>query len=317
MSNSAIQSTYKSSDTEEWIDKIFTRPIGFLWAKFFNKLGVHPNTVTVFSMILGAGAGYMFHFDANSPRGLLYNVIAILLLMWANFYDSADGQLARMSGKKTQLGRILDGVSADVWYIAIYSGLAFRLQSHNIPGTDIEWGIWGWLFAIFCGICCHTPQCRVSDYYRNIHLFFVNGRSGSEFDRAAAQIEKFNAMTWRTNSYQKLFQWFYKNYTVAQEKATPQFQALWARLQSIYGADIPQNFRNQFRSESLPLMKYTNILTFNWRAIALYVAALVDQPWLYLCFEAIVLSIISLYMHYRHERMCNRLCLLLQTDHGN
>jgi Flp pilus assembly protein TadB len=53
-------------------------------------------------------------------------------------------------------------------------------------------------------------------------------------------------------------------------------------------------------------MKYTNILTFNTRAIALYVSLLFGEPWAYFVFEIVVLTMISLYMHYRHEKMCAR-----------
>ena len=36
------QASLKSSDTEEWFDLHFHRPLGFLWAKLFEKLGVSP-----------------------------------------------------------------------------------------------------------------------------------------------------------------------------------------------------------------------------------------------------------------------------------
>lgn len=38
-----IRSTFKSQDTEEWLDVVFTRRVGYLWARFFERLGVHPN----------------------------------------------------------------------------------------------------------------------------------------------------------------------------------------------------------------------------------------------------------------------------------
>ena len=37
-------------------------------------------------------------------------------------------------------------------------------------------------------------------------------------------------------------------------------------------------------------MKYTNILTFNTRAIALYISLLIGEPWLYFVFEIIVMT---------------------------
>jgi len=39
----AIEATFKSKDTEEWLDIWFTRPIGYLFARLFNAFGVHPN----------------------------------------------------------------------------------------------------------------------------------------------------------------------------------------------------------------------------------------------------------------------------------
>ncbi len=310
----SIQKTYKSKDTEEWFDTVFNRPIGFLWAKFFDFFGIHPNVVTVLSMVLGAMAGYLFHYHANNETvllgmtGMTCNVIAVVLLIWANHYDSADGQLARMSGKKTQLGRILDGTAADVWYFTIYFCLAYRIYDDPIPFTDgLTFGWGGLALAIMSGIFGHIPECRLADYYRNIHLFFINGEAGSEFDHYEDVKRQYDEMTWGQSLIQKTFLWFYKYYTHAQEKSTPQFQAYWKKLKDKYGDNIPQNVRDEFREKSLPLMKYTNFLTFNARGISLYVAALIDMAWLYLIFEIVVFSIVYKYMHYRHEKMCKEL----------
>ena len=37
-----VKSTYKSNDTEEWLDTVWTRPIGYQWALFFKRLDIHP-----------------------------------------------------------------------------------------------------------------------------------------------------------------------------------------------------------------------------------------------------------------------------------
>ena len=54
-------------------------------------------------------------------------------------------------------------------------------------------------------------------------------------------------------------------------------------------------------------MKYTNILTFNSRAIMLCFAMLVGELWLYLVFELVVLMILFIYMQQKHEALCSRL----------
>lgn len=58
--DNSLQSTFKSSDTEETIDIYFTRPIGLAWAKFFNLFGTHPNVITILSILLGAAAGALW-----------------------------------------------------------------------------------------------------------------------------------------------------------------------------------------------------------------------------------------------------------------
>ena len=51
-------------------------------------------------------------------------------------------------------------------------------------------------------------------------------------------------------------------------------------------------------------MKYTNLLTFNSRAICLYITCLLNCPWVYLLFEILVLTVLYVHMHSRHEHLC-------------
>ena len=79
MADKQLNSTLKSMDTEEWLDIHFTRPLGLLWAKFFNYFGIHPNVVTILSIILGVAAGVCFYFE-----DIRITLLGIFLLVWAN-----------------------------------------------------------------------------------------------------------------------------------------------------------------------------------------------------------------------------------------
>lgn len=293
MSNGAqdtgLQATLKSADTEEWIDLLFYRPIGYRWALLFQKLGVSPNAITIASIFLGVAAGVLFYYN-----DLLLNVVGMCLLVWANMYDSADGQLARMTGQKSELGRILDGVSGDFWFISIYVALCLRLTP--------EWGYWIWILAAIAGFS-HSKQAAMADYYRNIHLFFLKGKSGSELDNSAQQKENFRSLSWKGNWVKKTFLWFYTNYTHSQEQLSPAFQRFFKALREKYGETSPQEIRTRFRMGSLPLMKYTNILSFNTRVIVLFISLLIDMPWIYFVFELTVLNILLVYMVCKHESL--------------
>ena len=56
----AYNASIKSYDTEEFIDLWFYRPLGFHCALFFRNRGIHPNIVTIASILLGIAAGICF-----------------------------------------------------------------------------------------------------------------------------------------------------------------------------------------------------------------------------------------------------------------
>ena len=229
--------------------------------------------------------------------------------MFANFCDSTDGQLARMTGKKTLTGRMLDGFASDIWFFCVYVAICFRLMPENIPGTEVKWGLWIWALCALAGLRGHAVQSRYADYYRNIHLFFLLGKEGSELDSYASQKALADKYRAEKNWVGVLFFANYANYCHAQEKGTPEFQKLKAVLTEKYGGmdKVPQEFRDEFRRRSFPLMKYTNFLTHNWRAIMLYIGCLTNYPWIYPLFEVTVMALTLVYMKRTHENMCKEL----------
>ncbi len=297
---SNFRASLKSMDTEEHIDLYFYRPIGYAWAVLARRLGITPNAITIASIFLGVGAGVCFYFN-----NIWINIAGALLLIWADSFDSADGQLARMTGQYSRIGRILDGLSGDLWFAAIYVAICLRENVTSEFFMAHHWVIW--VMAVMTGLC-HATQAAMGDYYRQFHLYFLKGEEGSELENADDLRRKYNALSWGRDFWQKLVMTFYLNYTVGQESRTPRMQRLRAAIRERFGTRIPQSFRDEFRSLSLPLMKYTNILSFNVRTIALFAAILIFRmPWLYFAFELTVLNVLLIYMMFRHERICRLL----------
>ena len=297
---SSYRDSLKSMDTEEHIDLAFYRPIGYVWACLARRLGITPNAITIAAIILGIAAGVAFYFD-----NMWVNVAGMLLLIWANSFDSADGQLARMTHQYSRLGRILDGVCGDIWFFVIYAAICLRENVTSEFFIAHPWAIW--LIAAVTGVC-HAKQAAMADYYRQFHLFFLKGAEGSELERADDLKERLAAIPWRGNFWKKLTLTFYTNYTINQEAWTPAMQRLRRQLEvSFADSDIAPQFRSDFRSMSLSLMKYTNILSFNWRTIALFCSLFACMPWLYFAFELVVLNALLIYMMYRHEAFCAKL----------
>lgn len=297
------RASIKSTDTEELLDMWFYRPLGFRCALFFRNRGVHPNIITIASIFLGVAAGICF-----IQENIYWNMLGMALLVWANLYDSTDGQLARITGQKTRWGRILDGFAGDCWFFFIYLAIALRETNKPIPfAPEHEWGVIIWILLSFCGFWIHGSQCQLADYYRNIHLYFSNEKNGHEFHNSVMEKKEYEGTSWRTAFFWKLFLNFYVAYVENQERMTPKFQKFIKAVQTRYGTEIPASLRNEFRKGSLPLMKYTNILTFNSRAITLCVAMLINQLWIYIFFEMVVLMALFFYTKHRHETLCKRL----------
>ena len=216
-----LQLSFKSEDTEEWLDVHF--PIGLVFALLWNRLGIHPNAITILSIFLGIGAGWMFHFT-----DWLHNLYGVILLMLANFCDSTDGQMARLTGKKTLVGRVLDGFSGDLWFAAIYIAIIVRLWHQPVPGLSFSWGIGAVLLAVVASLGCHAPQCALADYYRQIHLYFLLGKTGSELDSYRQQRAIYEQLPKRA-LFSRVFYYNYANYCRSQERRTPCFQQFFAR----------------------------------------------------------------------------------------
>ncbi|ANU64707.1 CDP-alcohol phosphatidyltransferase family protein [Muribaculum intestinale] len=293
----SYRDTLKSMDTEEHIDLAFYRPIGYMWACLAKRLGVTPNAITIASIFLGIGAGIMFYFP-----DMWLNVIGMLLLIWANSFDSADGQLARMTKQYSRLGRILDGLSGDLWFASIYIAICLRENITSEFFSAHPWVIW--VVAVVTGLC-HAKQAAAADYYRQFHLYFLKGEEGSELESCDELRSRLATLSWSKNFWKKLTLTFYTQYTANQEALTPSMQTLRRELRKRFASGvIPMDFREAFRAKSLPLMKYTNILSFNWRVIALFTALFLQMPWLYFAFELIVLNALLVYMIVRHEHIC-------------
>ena len=293
-----VRQTLKSSDTEGKFELYVTRTPGYLWALMFRTLGVHPIAVTLMSIALGAASGWCFLYDDAR-----HTLLGIFLLIWANWYDCADGQLARMTGKKTLVGRVLDGFAGDVWFFSIYFFICLRLTP--------EWGFWIWALGAWAGLHCHTRQCAIADYYRNIHLFFVLGGQKAELDDSRRLRTEYEGLRWRSADwFRKLYLLFYTRYTEGQERQTPEFQKLKTAIGKVYGDGMPPDgLRSRFRQDSLPLMPSTNILTFDTRIAVLFASLLAGAPWVYFVFESTGLEWLRLRTVKRHEAICRKYCL--------
>ena len=270
-----LAASIESEDTEDWLDVQVTRRAGLALALGGIKAGLHPNVVSLMSVIVGIAAAVMF-----SSSALLHNVIGVVLMMVFAILASADGQMARLTGKKTSAGRLLDRLSGLLCFTFIYIAISLRLYSVTMPGTDRPWGLGIWVLCLVAGLFCLLPQTSLAEYYKEIHLWMQKDKPLGKTGR-------------------------YHHVLVGH---TPWFQQLQSLVESRFGVPsaMPSDIRLQFVNGSRPLMKTARLLALSTRVICLCVACLMDEPWILPVFEIVVLTFYHIFMLKSHESLSRK-----------
>lgn len=286
-------SSLKSIETENFLDRIFYRPVGYKIAKALQNTGITPNVITIISIFVGVSAGVFWWF----PYNITFAVMGILALIVANILDCVDGQLARLTGIKSQVGRILDGLAGDLWFLMVYIAFVHRLDIQFSTPYDP----WIYLLVILISAISHWNQASVTDYYKTLHLLFISNDKGKEFENSKLIAGRYKKMKRGVN---KVITWGYILYTKNQERLTPELQKMMGRLQSKYGNDIPEDVRKAFRAKSSKIMPMIDLNTFNGRSFILFISVIFNIIWVYFVWEIVVLNINRMIIRNRHEKVC-------------
>jgi archaetidylinositol phosphate synthase len=101
-------------------------------AKAFARAGLTPNVLTCIGLVVSLLAGALF--ACGLPR------FAAIALLVCGFFDMIDGAVARVTGKVTAFGGVLDSVVDRFTEAAIIVGIVY--------GGAPELGQWSWLAGI-------------------------------------------------------------------------------------------------------------------------------------------------------------------------
>lgn len=149
---------FKALEIEELADVYFFRPLGFVAARLAAALRTTPTQVTILSTVVGVAGGLLL---CNERFALL----GFALLIVYSILDSADGQLARLTGRVTELGRVLDGVGGYITHAAIYIGIVAGLVPSNATGRIL---VWAALAAI-----ANAIQAQMYEFHRHHYATIV------------------------------------------------------------------------------------------------------------------------------------------------
>lgn len=152
----------KPLSVEEPIDVWVHRPLAYLLARALLPTRVSPNWVTLWSIMLGLLA--LLFMVRDSPGHLQWAGLCIFASAVA---DCADGQLARMRGTSSALGRMLDGTADLVVSIATVGGGAYVVMRAHCSSL-LEASLYG--AAIVASAITGSFHTASYDHYKNVYL---------------------------------------------------------------------------------------------------------------------------------------------------
>ncbi len=295
------KSGQKCDKLSDFIDVYFTDPFAMLFSRLFLKLNVHPNVVTLISLIFGVTGGILFLF-----KELWITAIAILCVILSIVFDASDGQVARLGNKRSKYGRLFDGICDGIVYAAIYAGISIYLMTENIPFHQAQWGWYVWIITAVVAIFLHGSQARIADYIRNLHMYFSDNKKGNELSRAnKLKLEKASYGGKRL-SLDKICASQYYSYTKAQEKATPNTQKLLDALEKC-DEETAVKVKEEYTLTSNKWCRTTNLLTVNCRSYVLFILALCNAHFLIFPFVLLILEPYKLFLTHKYEKLAKNI----------
>jgi len=291
---STIETTYKSRELEGWIDICFYRKIGFHLATFFEKLKMTPPAVSFFGCLLGVIAGHLYYY-----RDLSMNIAGMLLHVGANALDNADGQLARLTNRKSRTGRIIDSLADHLIWVSIYVHLALRYLAEGASPAVA-------FLALAAGLS-HAWQGAAADYYRNGYLYFVKGRSRADMDSTSILREEYRRHSWRREPGHKFLLALYLNFTWQQEMLSPGLKRLHQAVGRDFSNEIPGWLQTGYRDSARPMLRWWRFLMTNTRMFLLFLLLLIGRPVWYFWLELSAFNFILVYLILQQERLSRSL----------
>lgn len=238
---------FKAIEMEEFLDIYFYHPFGLQFAKLANKLNMTPDQVSYISLLMGLIGGLMFYSEK-------YFIAASALIVFSSVLDSSDGQLARMTGKGTLKGRILDGMIGYVMHAAIY--IAFIILYLRQHGTEH----WPFIFilAVLAGAAT-AIESSMYDYYRTTFAQIVKKRELPN-DNGVKELPGF-------------FKFIYAGYHIYQKAFAASHLKLMEKLREKYkDGRLPEEESNKYLNINKKMIKYWNTMGDNTRIIAVIIA---------------------------------------------
>ena len=252
----------KPREIEGVLDVRLIRPLGFLIARALRRTPVTPNQVSAAAVVAAVAAAAAYYH--RSPAGV---GLGLLFLLLTSALDSADGQLARLTGRTSEVGRILDGVCDALSFLSIY--LAIVLSYAAAGGAHVA------AAAVLAGLglASHSAGSAGADFARVLYLFYVYGKSNPERELPEVFAERLGA----ARGLDRLIIRIHRSYGGQQRLLLPSAGRLLAAHRAAVAArpEVAERFRERYRERHGRFVTWWWLGATNVHKVGLVAASLV------------------------------------------
>ena len=281
---------HRRVELQDPLNRYLYHPLAGRLARLLVPTRISPNALSVAGCLLVWAAAWSYA-NVVWPTGAL---VGFALHMLWHVFDGADGDLARLTGKASATGELVDGVCDYSAHVMLYFVLAAML--------DDTLGGWAWVIAVAAG-ASHIVQTNHAETQRRSYLWWAYGIPWLKHARDAGdeifREEKWFSrnFSWMARDYLKLAYWMAPSAARLDELAAAAADDLPAR------ARMHELVRRSWRAN----LVFEKIVGPNPRTIMLGVSMLAGSPLWYFLGEAVLLNLVLAASIVRHNRVGRRL----------
>src|ERR1700722_3834752 len=266
----------RTTEIEEITNLHFIHPLASRLVPFFARMRLTPNAVSITGMLFGILAAFAYYHYAD----LRFAITGFALMIAWHVMDGADGQLARLTHSYSYFGKVLDGISDNVTFLAVYTALAIALSRKHGD----------WMYALVAlSAMCHAVQSASYEAQRQEYEYWGWGRKPQEpppRDSPERDGDGPPVIRWLFDFLHRLF---FTGLSFPTAGITRKFrETMTAALQRQPGHAA--RIRQRYRETLAPQLRSWSILSANYRTLGIFIAALFKTPEYYFGFEIIGFS---------------------------
>jgi len=277
-------------ELEDPLNFYFYHPLAARLARLLVPTGISPNAVSVGSLIALLAAAWAFTglpWPQNALVGLAF------MLAW-HIIDGADGDLARMTGRASATGELVDGVCDYAGNVVLYFAFGFVLD---------DWiGWWAWPLGWAAGIS-HVFQTNHAETQRRLYLWRAYGVPWLR-TAAAAGDPVFGKESWFT----RWFGFWAIGYVWLSNKMSPSANPIDAALAKAQGDPVETGrIRRLVRRSSRGSLVLQKALGANPKTLIIAASIALGSPLHYFLATFVLLNLVLLVSILHHRRVERRL----------